>query len=347
LAIACFFFSLLNDTSNLVSGYVASRNMPIWCMGAKILKKYGDKRAKLAVAASNVEVPEVAGATQLGSAPKPFAPGLYIAATPIGNLGDITLRVLETLKAADVILCEDTRVTAKLLNHYGIDTPKFAYHDHNADRVLPQIIERLERREIVVQVTDAGTPLISDPGYRLVQAAREKGILVTALPGPSAVVTALSIAGLPVDRFLFLGFLPPKSAARRRMLGGYASVDATLVVYESPRRVAESIADMAVVLGARPAAVCRELTKMFEEVKRGSLTELAEFYAKAEAPRGEVVIVVGPPADVVADAEKVRQMLVEALADMSVREAADAVAEATGWPRRDIYRMALELAGRS
>jgi 16S rRNA (cytidine1402-2'-O)-methyltransferase len=278
-----------------------------------------------------------------GGNSQPLAPGLYIAATPIGNLGDITLRVLAALKACDLILCEDTRVTAKLLNHFGIHTPTLAYHDHNAARVLPRILERLKSGERVVQVTDAGTPLISDPGYTLVETARDAGISIFALPGPSAVLAALSISGLPADKFLFLGFLPPKSAARRRALGAYAGVDATLVVFESPRRVSDCLADMTAALGPRPAALCRELTKFYEEVVRGNLDELAATYRETEGLRGEVVIVIAPPADTVADEDKVREMLAGALAQMSVREASDNVAAATGWPRRDIYRMALEL----
>lgn len=300
--------------------------------GTNILKKDSDTTAPGPIPAVTI---------------KALEPGLHIAATPIGNLGDITLRVLEALKTCDLILCEDTRVTAKLLSHFGIHTPTLAYHDHNAGRVLPRILERLARGERIVQVTDAGTPLISDPGYTLVEAARAAGIKIFALPGPSAVLAALSIAGLPADRFLFLGFLPPKSAARRKEIGAYAGVGATLVFFESPRRVSDCLADMAAVLGPREAAVCRELTKYYEEVVRGRLTELAETYRDTENLRGEVVIVVAPPADVAADEEKVRQMLAEALADMSVREAADAVAVATGWPRRDIYRMALDMAGRS
>lgn len=278
---------------------------------------------------------------------KTLEPGLYIAATPIGNLGDITLRVLEALKAADLILCEDTRVTAKLLTHFGIHTPTLAYHDHNAGRVMPRIMAKLLEGQRIVQVTDAGTPLVSDPGYSLVEAARAGGIKVTALPGASAVLAALAIAGLPTERFLFLGFLPPKSAARRRTLGGYAGVDATLVVFESPRRVSDCLIDMAAVFGDRQVAVCREITKFYEEVKRGGLATLAQEYVAGDAPRGEVVIVVAPPVNVADDENKVARLLADALEEMSVREAADAVAVATGRPRREIYRMALDLAGKS
>lgn len=274
-------------------------------------------------------------------------PGLYIAATPIGNLRDITLRVLDALQEADLILCEDTRVTAKLLSHFGISTPLLAYHDHNGARVLPKIIARLEAGQAVVQVTDAGTPLVSDPGFRLVEAVRHKGMAVTALPGASASLAALSIAGLPTDRFLFLGFLPPKQGARRRLLGEYASVDATLVFFEAPRRAAGALADMLAVLGDRQATICRELTKMHEEVRKDRLSALMEYYAGDAETRGEMVIVVAPPANVVADDTAITQMLESALATMSVREAADAIAAATGRPRRDIYRQALDLSGRS
>lgn len=255
--------------------------------------------------------------------------------------------MLDALKAADLILCEDTRVTAKLLIHFGIHTPTLAYHDHNAGRVMPRIMAKLLEGQRIVQVTDAGTPLVSDPGYSLVEAARANGVKVTTLPGASAVLAALAIAGLPTERFLFLGFLPPKSAARRRMLGGYAGVDATLVVFESPRRVSDCLTDMLAVFGDRQVAVCRELTKFYEEVTRGGLAELSQAYAAGDDPRGEVVIVVAPPVNRADDENTVARMLADALEDMSVREAADAVAVATGRPRREIYRMALDLAGKT
>ena len=271
------------------------------------------------------------------------APGLYLTATPIGNTGDLTYRARDLLAAADVIACEDTRVTGKLLARYGITTPTVAYHDHNAAKVRPRLLGRLTRGEVVALVSDAGTPLISDPGYRLVRAAVAAGCAVTTLPGASAVLAALTLAGLPTDRFFFLGFLPAKPGARRRALGGVESVTATLVILESARRLAASLADMAAVLGPRPAAVARELTKLHEEVRRGPLDELAAFYAEAGPPKGEVVVVVGPPGE--AAAPEIDAALVEALQSMSLREAVATVAGATGAARRRVYQRALELAG--
>lgn len=286
------------------------------------------------------------------------APGLHIVATPIGNLGDVTLRALDILQAADVIACEDTRVTGKLRTAYGITTPMTTYHEHNAARVRPRLIERLKRGEIVALVSDAGTPLVSDPGYRLVRAAIAAGINVTAAPGATAPITALILAGLPTDRFLFAGFLPTRAGPRRRALDGLAVVDASLIFLEAPRRLAATLADMAEALGARPAAVARELTKLHEEVRRGSLAELAAHYRAAGAPRGEAVVVVAPPearaggetrgqdGDPEEDAA-LDTRLRRALARGSVRDAAAQVAAATGLPRRRVYRRALELAGKA
>ena len=282
-----------------------------------------------------------------GAQPKPFAPGLYLAATPIGNARDVTLRLLDLLAAADVIACEDTRVTAKLLTLHGLSRPLFAYHDHNAHRAGPVLIERLKRGEIVALVSDAGTPLVSDPGYALVREAIAAGVAVTALPGPSAAVAAVTLSGLPAERFLFAGFLPPKQAARRSALAELAAVPATLVFYESPNRLPDSLADMAAALGPRPAAVARELTKLFEEVRRAPLDELAAHYAEAGPPKGEVVVAVGPPEAAPASDEEVEAALAGALAEMSVSEAAAEVARATGRPRREVYARALALKGRA
>ena len=221
--------------------------------------------------------------------------GLGLVATPIGNAADITLRALAALRAADAILCEDTRVSAKLLARHGIRRPLVAYHEHNAERMRPKILERLRRGESLTLISDAGTPLVSDPGYKLVQDALAAGLPVTAMPGPSAAIAALVLSGLPPDRFFFAGFLPPKSAQRRQALGELAAVPATLIVYESAKRLPATLADMAAVLGARPAAVARELTKLFEEVRRDDLAALAAHYAAAGPPLGEVVVVVGPP----------------------------------------------------
>ncbi len=278
-------------------------------------------------------------------APPTLEPGLYLVATPIGNLQDITLRALDTLRGADVVACEDTRVTGKLLAHYGISATTLAYHEHNAAKVRPGLIERLKSGQRMALVSDAGSPLVSDPGYRLVQDAAAAGVVVTAVPGPTAVVAGLQLSGLPTDRFFFAGFLPPKSAARQKALAGVADVPATLVFFESGPRLAASLADMAAVLGDRPAAVARELTKLYEEVRRDGLAGLAAHYAEAGAPRGEIVVIAGPPppAAAVSDAE-VDALLEKALAHDSVRDAAAAVAEATGRPRRDVYQRALAVA---
>jgi 16S rRNA (cytidine1402-2'-O)-methyltransferase len=271
--------------------------------------------------------------------------GLYLVATPIGNLGDISLRALATLAAADLIVCEDTRVTRKLIDHYGIVAPLMAYHDHNAAVARPKILARLAEDAAVALVSDAGTPLVSDPGYKLVRAAQDAGHRVSALPGASAVLTALSVAGLPTDRFLFEGFLPPKQTARRARLAALARIPATLIVFETGPRLAAALADLADTLGAREAAICRELTKLYEEVRRGDLASLAQHYAAADAPRGEIVIVVAPPA---AEADQpgeaaLDDMLRAALARASVKDAVSEVASVTGRPRREVYQHALAL----
>ncbi|SNT67972.1 16S rRNA (cytidine1402-2'-O)-methyltransferase [Amphiplicatus metriothermophilus] len=273
-------------------------------------------------------------------------PGLYVAATPIGNLADVTFRVVEALKAADLILCEDTRRTAKLCAAYGIETPRAPYHEHNAARVLPGVIEKLKAGARVCLVSDAGTPLISDPGYRLVRAARDAGVTVIPLPGPSAAVAALSVAGAPTDRFLFAGFPPAKAAARRRFFEGLAAIDATLVFYESPARLAESLAAMAAAFGDRPAAVARELTKLHEEVREGRLAALAADYAEAP-PKGEIAVVVHPPAqaELRDDSVDVDALLCEALERMSLKDAATSVAAASGRARKEVYARALALKG--
>lgn len=259
-------------------------------------------------------------------------------------MGDITYRAVEVLRAADAVACEDTRVTGKLMARLGLDRPLLSYHEHNADKAGPALVARLKEGAVVALVSDAGTPLVSDPGYRLVRQCVAEGIMVTALPGPSAVLTALQLSGLPSDRFLFAGFLPAKANARRQALRELAAVPASLVFYESPNRLGESLADMAAVLGSREAAVARELTKLHEEVVRGDLFFLANAYAETP-PRGEVVVVVAPPADALpADADELDSRLRRAVEEgASVKDAAALVAAETGHPRREIYARALKL----
>ncbi|PWB91583.1 16S rRNA (cytidine(1402)-2'-O)-methyltransferase [Methylocystis sp. MitZ-2018] len=273
-------------------------------------------------------------------------PGLHLVATPIGNLKDVSFRALSTLAAADAVVAEDTRVTKTLLAHYGISTPLIAYHEHNARVIRPHLLARLEAGAKLALVSDAGTPLVSDPGFRLVQEALEKGVHVTSVPGPSAVLAALVVAGLPTDRFFFEGFLPHKSGPRRARLAELAPIPGTLVFFESPRRLAETLADCAAILGKRNAAIARELTKMFESVRRGALDELATTLAEEEPPRGEIVLLVAPPgADAaLTAAADLDAKIEEALTAHSVKDAASVVSAATGQPRRQVYARALELA---
>ncbi len=273
--------------------------------------------------------------------------GLMLVSTPIGNLADITLRGIAALRAASLILCEDTRLTARLLAHHGIATRTAPLHEHNEDAMTPGLIARMQAGAHIALVSDAGTPLVSDPGYRLVRAALAAGIAVTALPGAHAAVTALILSGLPPHPYLFLGFPPPRSAARRAEFARLRAVEragfsATLVFYEAPHRLAGMLADLASVFGDRPAAVARELTKRFEEVRRAPLPALATQYA-AEAPRGEIVVVVGPAPEERASEADADSLLLAALRDGGVREAAEAVAVATGLPRKGLYARALAL----
>jgi len=272
------------------------------------------------------------------------APGLYLVATPIGNLGDVTLRALELLAGADIIACEDTRVTRKLTERYGITTPLTPYHEHNAAEARPKLLARLVDGQAVALVSDAGTPLISDPGYKLVRAACEAGHAVTALPGASAVLTALSVAGLPTDHFFFEGFLPPRQSARQKRIAALANVPATLVLFESGPRIAAALADLAATLGTRAAAICRELTKLHEEVKRSDLVTLAQEYSTGAETRGEFVIVVAPSPDGDETADNIDDLLRQALTRVSVKDAVGEVALATGRPRREVYQRALVLA---
>lgn len=274
-----------------------------------------------------------------------FTPGLYLVATPIGNAADITLRALALLSRADLVACEDSRVTGPLLKRYGIDTPLFPYHEHNAAKVRPQLIEKLKGGAVIALVSDAGTPLVNDPGYKLVRTCIEEGVAVTALPGASAVLAGLSLSGLPTDRFLYAGFPPPKQAARRKWLAELNTVQATLVLLESAQRLADSLADMAAVLGPqREAAVARELTKKFEEVRRGPLSELAAYYAAAGAPKGEITLAIAPPAEQpAASAADLDGALTEAMARLPLRQAVDEVAVLLNLGRKTVYGRALEL----
>jgi 16S rRNA (cytidine1402-2'-O)-methyltransferase len=272
-----------------------------------------------------------------------LAPGLYLVATPIGNLGDVTVRALAVLRGADRILCEDTRISARLLARYAIAAPLDIYHDHNAERTRPTVLAALRRGERIALISDAGTPLVSDPGYKLVREAIAENLPVTAIPGPSAALTALILSGLPPDVFLFAGFLPPRAAARRSTLAGWATLAATLVFFEGPSRLAACLGDMAELLGNRPAAVARELTKLHEEIRRGRLAELAAHYRAAGPPRGEAVVVVGPPEPSAPDRAEVDGRLRAALAALGVREAAAKLAAETGLARSDLYRRALAI----
>jgi 16S rRNA (cytidine1402-2'-O)-methyltransferase len=281
---------------------------------------------------------------QVLTAPKPV-PGLYLVATPIGNLGDITLRALETLAGVDIVACEDTRITRRLTERYAIKAELKPYHEHNAALARPRILERLAQGASIALVSDAGTPLISDPGFKLVREVCAAGHRVVALPGPSSVLAALSVAALPTDRFFFEGFLPAKETARRARLAELSRIDATIVMFESGNRVQETLRDLADILGERSAAICREMTKMHEDIRRAELAELAR-HADTLETRGEFVLVIGPPP---ADA---RTMTEEALDDLlrarlehdSVKDAVAHAVEVSGRPRREIYARALELA---
>ena len=291
-----------------------------------------ERRRTYVLAGQPVEAPRLRG-------------GLYLVATPIGNLRDVTLRALETLAAADIIACEDTRVTRRLTEHYGISSPLTPYHEHNTEGARPKLLARLAAGEALALVSDAGTPLISDPGFKLVRAARDAGHAVTALPGASAVLAALTVTGLPTDRFFFAGFLPAKEGQRRSRIAEVARIPATLILYEAGPRLARTLADLATGLGARDAAICRELTKLHEEVRRDDLARLAQVYAQGAETRGEIVIVVAPPEEGTdqPSAMEVDALLRRALERASVKDAVSEVAAATGRPRREIYQRALAL----
>ena len=278
----------------------------------------------------------------------PLAPGLHVVATPIGNLADVTLRALATLAAADRILCEDTRVTSRLLARYAIRRPLQSYHEHNAARLRPRLLERLAAGDRLALVSDAGTPLISDPGYKLVREARERGLAVTVVPGPSALTAALVASGLPSDRVLFAGFLPAKSGQRRNALKAYRTLDATIVAFVSPRQAAAALADIGAVLGNRDVAVCRELTKIHEETIAGPVAEVAAEVAGRGSLKGEITVVISPPAaGGAAAADEIDRRLTDLLGHMAPSEAAREVARALGAPRRAVSERALALRPRA
>src|SRR5882672_7485030 len=277
-------------------------------------------------------------------APKPV-PGLHLVATPIGNLGDVTLRALETLAGVDLLACEDTRITRRLTERYAISAQLAPYHEHNAASARPKILDRLAQGASIALVSDAGTPLISDPGFKLVREACAGGHAVIAVPGPSSVLTALAVAALPTDRFFFEGFLPAKENARRARLTELSKIDATLVVFESGNRVQDTLGDLADIMGGRDAAICRELTKLHEEIKRAQVSELARAADTLET-RGEFVLVIGPPAadaNIMAEGD-LDDLLRASLQRDSVKDAVAEAVELSGRPRREVYARALELA---
>lgn len=273
---------------------------------------------------------------------RPLAPGLHLVATPIGNLADITIRALSVLARAHIVYCEDTRHTRTLLSHFGVMATLRPYHEHNAAAERPRVLAELAAGKAVALVSDAGTPLVSDPGYKLVREALDAGFRVESAPGASAVLAALTSSGLPTDTFLFAGFLPPKSAARRARAAEFAAVPATLVFFEAPSRLAESLSDLHAVLGSRPAAVARELTKLHEEVVFAPLDELAARF-EGKTLKGEIVVLTGPPGPAEVSDDLIGARLSTALEDMSLRDAAKAVAEDLGVPRTRVYDLGLSL----
>ncbi|MHB2267230.1 16S rRNA (cytidine(1402)-2'-O)-methyltransferase [Aliihoeflea sp. PC F10.4] len=284
----------------------------------------------------------IIGQNAMSAPPLPAA--LYLVATPIGNLGDITIRALQTLAAADIVACEDTRVTRILLDRYGMRRKLIAYHEHNAAEAGPKLIAALDSGQSVALCSDAGTPLVSDPGFRLVGQAVEAGHRVVPIPGASSTLAALSIAALPSDAFFFAGFLPAKDGQRRSRLEEVARVPGTLIFFESPRRLADSLRAMADVLGDRPATVARELTKTFEEARRATLGELAAHYAEADTPKGEVVVCVGPPLEAPApEGQDVDRLLLELARDMPAAKASGEAAKMTGLAKQELFRRLVEL----
>ena len=273
---------------------------------------------------------------------EPLAPGLYVVATPIGNLGDMTIRALATLAAAETVLCEDTRTSAKLMERFAIKAKLWSYHEHNAQKVRPEILARLQQGATIALISDAGMPLVSDPGYRLVKEAVEMGIPVTACPGPSAVLTGLALSGLPTDRFLFAGFVPQKQGERKKLFAEFAKLKATLIFFESPHRIIETLHDLALGLPGRHVAVTRELTKLHEEVLRGEAAEIATQLEARPSVKGEITLLVGPPEgeEEVSEAE-LENAITHALAEMPASKAASELAKRFNLSRSDVYQRIL------
>ncbi len=270
-------------------------------------------------------------------------PGLYIVATPIGNLRDITLRALDTLAAADLVLCEDSRVSGKLMQAYDLKKKLVVYNDHSAAPQRDKVISAIEGGQVVALISDAGMPLVSDPGYKLVKLCQEKGLYVTSVPGANAPLAALQLSGLPSDKFSFLGFMPSKSAARQKALRQWKDASGTLILFETGPRLRESLADMREVLGEREAAVVREITKMHEEVRRGRFSDLIAFYDETGAPKGEIVVVIEAPSFAAWGEDELRAAMAEALDTMHLKEAAAFVAEKSGVPKKELYALGLEI----
>jgi len=283
---------------------------------------------------------------QAGKPNGDLKPGIYLISTPIGNLRDITFRALDTLNGADIVLCEDTRVTGKLLRAYGFKKPMQVYNDHSSDNQRARIIEAVQNGNAVAILSDAGTPLISDPGYKLVRLAIEADLYITSVPGPSAALCGVQLSGLPTNQFSFLGFLPPKSGARVQMLQQWGEAPGSLIIYETGPRLIDSLMDMKQVFGNRDVAVTRELTKMFEEVRRGSFEDVVAHYEDKGTPKGEIVVIVAPKTEEVVSGESLEKQIKKALETMSVRDAAEMVAKASGKPKRAIYTLALKLASK-
>ncbi len=280
-----------------------------------------------------------------GLEPKKIAikPGFYLVSTPIGNLRDITFRALDVLSSVDLIICEDTRVTGKLMRAYGFKKKMQVYNDHATEGQRDKLIEAVQNNLSVAVMSDAGTPMVSDPGYKLIRLAIENDLYVTTIPGPNAVLPALQLSGMPTDKFSFLGFLPNKTMARQKALNEWDNTPGTLVMYETGPRLVDSLKDIKKVLGNRQVAVARELTKIYEETRRGTLKEMILHYENEGAPKGEIVLIVGQPVEEIISTDSIENQLKQALTTMSVRDAAELVAKATGKPKKTIYTLALKL----